>query len=114
WAWIALRPQLAGPVGAFVVLTSVSFPYVYLPVAAALRNIDPALEDAARSLGRRPLSVLWGVTLRQTRPAAVGGALLVALYALSDFGAVSIMRYESLTHALYRSYRASFDRTPAA
>ncbi len=114
WAWIALRPELAGPAGAFVVLTTVSFPYVYLPVAAAFRNTDPALEDAARSLGRRPLAVLLGVTLRQARPAAVGGSLLVALYALSDFGAVSIMRYESLTHALYRSYRASFDRTPAA
>ena len=83
-------------------------------VVAAFRNTDPALEDAARSLGRRPLAVLLGVTLRQARPAAVGGSLLVALYALSDFGAVSIMRYESLTHALYRSYRASFDRTPAA
>jgi len=114
WAWIALRPDLAGPLGAFVVLTSVSFPYVYLPVAAAFRNVDPSLEDAARSLGRRPVAVLLGVTMRQARPAAVGGALLVGLYALSDFGAVSIMRFESLTHALYRSYRSSFDRTPAA
>ena len=114
WAWIGVRPDLAGPVGAWVVLTSVSYPYVYLPVAAALRRVDPSLEDAARSLGRRPWQVVLGVTLRQTRTAAVGGALLVGLYALSDFGAVSIMRFESLTHALYRSYRASFDRTPAA
>lgn len=114
WAWIGFRPSLAGPLGAFVVLTSVSFPYVYLPVSAALRRVDPGLEDAARSLGRRPFAVFVGVTLRQTRTAAVGGALLVGLYALSDFGAVSIMRYESLTHALYRSYRSSFDRTPAA
>ena len=50
----------------------------------------------------------------QVRIATFGGALLVALYALSDFGAVSLMRYEALTHVIYRSYRASFDRTPPA
>jgi iron(III) transport system permease protein len=114
WAWIGIRPSLAGPVGATVVLSTVSYPFVYLPVAAALRRADPALEDAARSLGRRPVTVFLTVTLRQARPATIGGALLVGLYALSDFGGVSIMRFESLTLAIYRSYRASFDRTPAA
>ena len=114
WAWIGLRPELAGFAGAFVVLPSVSYPFVYLPVAAALRRCDPALEDAARMLGRPPLAVFLHVTLRQARTAAIGGALLVGLYALSDFGAVSIMRYQSLTQAIYRSYRSSFDRTPAA
>ena len=114
WAWLALDPGLAGFSGAWLVLTSVSFPYVYLPVLAALRRTDPALEEVARSLGRGPVRVFLSVTLRQVRVAATGGALLVGLYALSDFGAVSIMRYESLTHVIYTSYRASFDRTPAA
>lgn len=114
WAWLGLRPDLSGFLGAFVVLTSVSFPFVYLPVAAALRRCDPSLEDAARLLGRPPLVVFLTVTLRQARTATIGGALLVGLYALSDFGAVSIMRYPSLTQAIYRSYRSSFDRTPAA
>jgi len=114
WAWLALRPEMAGFNGAWLVLTSVSFPYVYLPVLASLRRSDPALEEVARSLGRGPLRVFLTVTLRQVRIAAAGGALLVGLYALSDFGAVSIMRYPSLTHVIYTSYRASFDRTPAA
>lgn len=114
WAWIGLRPGLAGLTGALLVLTTVSYPYVYLPVLAALRRSDPALEEVARSLGRPPFQVLATVTLPQVRIAAAGGALLVGLYALSDFGAVSIMRFESLTHVIYRSYRASFDRTPAA
>jgi len=114
WSWIGVRPGWAGPLGAAVVLTSVSYPYVLIPVAAALRRTDPQLEEAARSLGRPPWQVAIGVTLRQARVATVGGALLVALYALSDFGAVAIMRFESLTHVIYRSYRASYDRTPAA
>ena len=65
-------------------------------------------------LGRSPWQIMFQVTLPQIRPAAVGGGLLVALYVLSDFGAVATMRFEALTHVIYRSYRASFDRTPAA
>ena len=114
YAWIGYRPSLAGRNGAAIVLISISYPYVYLPVMAALRRADPALEDAARTLGHGPWSVFRRVTLPQVRPAAVGGGLLVGLYALSDFGAVSIMRHEVLTQTIYRSYRASFDRTPAA
>ncbi len=48
------------------------------------------------------------------RPAAAAGGLLVALYALSDFGAVSLLRYDVFTRVIHTSYRASFDRTPAA
>lgn len=114
WAWIGFRPGLAGRTGAVLVLTSVSYPYVYLPVLAALRRADPAVGEVARALGRGPVGTFFVVTLRQVRIAATGGALLVGLYALSDFGAVSIMRYETLTHVIYRAYRASFDRTPAA
>lgn len=114
WSWIGFRPDLAGRTGAVIVLTTISYPYVYLPVMAALRRCDPALEDAARTLGHGPWAVFQKVTLPQIRPAAAGGGLLVGLYVLSDFGAVATMRYPVLTHVIYRSYRASFDRTPAA
>lgn len=114
FAWIGLWPGLEGRLGSVIVLTTISYPFVYLPVMATLRRCDPALEDAARSLGYGPWVVFGRVTLPQLRLAAVGGALLVGLYVLSDFGAVATMRYEVLTHVIYRSYRASFDRTPAA
>lgn len=114
WAWVGMVPRMDGFFGALVVLTSVAYPFVHLPVSAALRRADPGLEDAARLLGRTPLVVFLTVTLRQSRTAAIGGSLLVGLYTLSDFGAVSIMRYQTLTQAIYRSYRSSFDRTPAA
>ncbi|WP_406383943.1 ABC transporter permease [Streptomyces sp. NBC_01618] len=114
FAWVSARAELAGFGGAALVLTLVSYPYVYLPVTAALRGIDPAQEEAARSLGHGPWRTFRRVTLPQLRPAAAGGGLLVALYVLSDFGAVSIMRYETFTLAIHTSYKASFDRTPAA
>lgn len=114
FTWISEAPGLAGFWGAFGVLTTVSAPYVYLPVAAALRSADGGLEEVARSLGHGPARVLLGVTLRRARPAATAGGLLVALYVLSDFGAVSLMRYDTFTLGIYTSYRGTFDRTPAA
>jgi iron(III) transport system permease protein len=83
------------------------------PVVAAMRGIDPATEEVARGLGKTPWQAFWSVTARQVRPAAAGGALLAALYTLSDFGAVSLLRYDVFTRVIHTSYRSSFDRTPA-
>ncbi|HVF06152.1 MAG TPA: iron ABC transporter permease [Frankiaceae bacterium] len=114
FAYVSRYPGLAGFRGAWLVLTLYSYPYVYLPVSAALASLDPAQGEAARSLGATPGRVFFGVTLRQLRPAIATGGLLVALYALSDFGAVSLMRYTAFTRAIYLSYQGGFDRTPAA
>ena len=64
-----------------------------LSVRAALRGLDPSLEEAARSLGRRPFQVFCEITLPHLRPSILAGGLLVALYTLSDFGAVSMLRF---------------------
>lgn len=114
YLWVADFPQVLGLPGAVIVLTISCYPYVYLPAAAALRTVDPGLEEVARTLGRGAFRAVLGVTLRQIRPAVAAGALLVALYTLSDFGAVAMLRYEAFTVGIYHSYRASFDRVPAA
>ncbi len=114
YGWLGAAPQVAGLEGAVLVLTACSYPYVYLPVLAALRSGDPAQEEVARSLGWGPFRTAVQVTLRHARPAAAAGSLLVALYVLSDFGAVSLMRFDVFTRVIHTSYQASFDRTPAA
>jgi len=114
YAWVSVRPSLAGFRGAALVLILTSYPYVYLPVMAALTRLDPAQEEVARSLGLSPLAVTWRVTLRQIRPAITAGALLVALYVLSDFGAVATMRYEVFTWVIYGAYNAGFNPARAA
>jgi iron(III) transport system permease protein len=107
-------PEIYGFGGAALALTLFSFPYVLLAVRAALAGLDPAFEEVSRSLGRGSWRTFMAVTLPQLRPAIAAGALLVTLYTLSDFGAVSLMQFDSFTRAIYLQYRASFDRTLAA
>lgn len=107
-------PSIYGFVAAWLTLSLVSYPYVLIPVSAALRGLDPALEEAARSLGQGPVRTVWRVVVPQLRPAIGAGGLLVALYVLSDFGAVALSRYDTFTRAIFTSYRASFDRSGAA
>jgi iron(III) transport system permease protein len=114
YIWISEFPDLAGFWGAAIVLTVVSYPYVFLPAVAALSRLDPAHEEVARSLGRSGAAVLFGVTLRRARAAVAAGCLLVALYVLSDFGAVATMRYEAFTWVIYGAYRAGFNPSRAA
>jgi iron(III) transport system permease protein len=49
------------------------------------------------------------VTLPQIRPAIGAGALLVALYALSDFGTPQIMRFDAYTRVIYSAQQYDFD-----
>jgi len=107
-------PSPYGFWGAFVALTLFTFPYVLITVQASLRGLDPTLEEASRSLGHGPVRTFFRVTLPQLRASAAAGGLLVTLYVLSDFGAVSILRYSTFTRALYLQYRSAFDRAPAA
>jgi iron(III) transport system permease protein len=114
YAWLAQFPAMSGFWAAALILIAVSYPYVLLPVAAALRSTDPAIEEVARSLGRSQFAAFRTTTLPQAMPAAAAGSLLVGLYVLSDFGAVSLFRVDAFTRVIFASYRASFDRTSAA
>lgn len=114
YLWVSVYPDVEGFWGACLVLVLVSYPLVFLTTMAALSRVDPALEEVARSLGHGGLSVLFRVTLRQARGAITAGALLVALYVLSDFGAVAAMRYEAFTWVIYGAYRSGFNPSRAA
>jgi iron(III) transport system permease protein len=107
-------PSIGGLGGAALVLILVSFPYVTLATRAALLRLDPAVEESAMLLGDRRLTVFRRVTFPVLVPAMVAGALLAVLYALSDFGAVSLLQFDSLSRAIYLQIGASFDRSLAA
>ena len=107
-------PSIYGFTGAWLSITLFTYPYIVLPVRAALLNLDPALEESARSLGLNRWTIFRRVTLPQLRPALAAGMLLSALYSLSDFGAVALMKYNAFTRAIYSQYTNSFDREQAA
>jgi len=107
-------PSMYGLPGAWLTLTLFSYPYVALTVRAGLRGLDPALEEAARSLGRSPSRIFREITWPHLKPSIQAGGLLVALYTLSDFGAVSMLQYNSFTRAIFVYYRTSFDRSAPA
>jgi len=94
-------PDMRGFRGAWLVLTLFTYPYVYLPVAARMSALPPSLEESARLLGRSPWAVFRTVVLPQTSSAIWAGALLVFLYAVSDFGAVALLGYDTLTEQIY-------------
>ncbi len=107
-------PSARGFWGATAALTLSTYPFVFLVTAAALRRLDPALEEASRGLGASAWRAFRTVVFPQLRPSVTAGALLVALYTLSDFGAVSLMRFDVFTRVVYAQYAGRLDRTPAA
>ena len=107
-------PRPSGFFGTTFILTLYSAPYLFVNLYAALQNIDPALEEAAQSLGHSRWQSFWRVTVPQLRPAWLSGALLITLHVLGDFGVVSLMRFETFSFAIYSQYISSLDRVYAA
>lgn len=106
-------PSIYGFWGAWFVLTLISYPYVFLTARAALRRMDPSIEEASRTLGQSAWGTFRRVLVPALRPALASGGLLVALYTLSDFGAVSMLRFDALTRVIYVRYTL-VDRAAAA
>lgn len=111
---VSQPPTIYGFGGAVLVLSLATMPYVVIATRAALARLDPATEEAARSLGDAPWAAVRTAVVPVLAPAVGAGALLACLYAIADFGAVSILRYDTLATAIYSQYRFSFDRSAAA
>jgi iron(III) transport system permease protein len=113
YGWVSLYPSIEGLRGASLITTFAYFPFVYLPVAAVLRRLDPALEETARALGHAPAGVLVRVVLPQLRTAILGGALLVGLHLLAEYGALQMIRYSTFTTAIMEQYQSTFNGAAA-
>jgi iron(III) transport system permease protein len=117
WEWTDgawTFPGFYGFRGTTLVLTLFTYPYVFLTTSAALRNLNPTFSDAAAISGAGRWRRFFTVTLPLVRPALAAGVLLVALYALSDFGTVTLLRERTFTWAIYRELTGRFDRSAAS
>jgi iron(III) transport system permease protein len=107
-------PSVYGFPGAVLVLSLATYPYVVLTVRGVLKRTDAGLEEAARTLGDSPGRAVRRVVMPLLVPAVTTGALLASLYALSDFGSVALLQFDSFARQIYIQYRAAFDRSLAA
>ncbi|WP_324757825.1 ABC transporter permease [Haloarcula sp. GH36] len=99
-------PTIYGLHGAILVLTLFTYPYVFLTTRASLLSFDGTVVEAARSLNHTRWQAFRRVTFPQIAPGIAAGALLVALYTLSDFGTPAIMQYDVFTRMIYNEFGA--------
>jgi iron(III) transport system permease protein len=109
YAWVGVIPSLHGLSAGVLVTTLSYFPFMYLPVAATLRRLDPAVEESARALGSDSIGVFFRVVLPQLRLAILGGGLLIAVHLLAEFGAFAMVRFDTFTVAIFQQFQATFD-----
>jgi iron(III) transport system permease protein len=100
-------PEVRGFWGSVLALTVISYPYVFLPVAARLNQLSRSLEEAALMLGESNLSTFRRIVWPQIFSSVRAGALLVLLYVLSDFGVVALMGYTTVTVRMFNSWLAN-------
>ena len=79
-------PTIYGFTGILLVLTLKLYPFIYLYVSGALKNIDVSLSEAAESLGCTPIKKVFTIILPLITPTVLAGSLLVFMNALADFG----------------------------
>lgn len=113
YAWASVLPRAHGLAMATLVSVLAYYPFVYLPLAAGLRRLDPALEEAAASLGRGPWRVFAQTVLPQLRIALGGGALLVGLHLLGEYGLFAMTGFDTFTTAIVDQFQSAADG-PAA
>jgi iron(III) transport system permease protein len=114
YTWIALVPNFSGFLAAAFILSITTLPYVILATLSGLRTVDNSQIEVARSLGLTLPQTFRRVVFPQVKGHISAGALLAALYTISDFGAVSLLNVETLTVTIQNMYKAAYDRGAAA
>ena len=119
WQMLAGNPQarIFSPqsfMGVTLVMGLATFPFIYLLTRSALLNFNVSFEEVARTCGASPLRRIFSVTLPLLRPSIVAGVALVILYVVSDFGAVSLLRYQTLTYAVFQQMTGQLDNQAAS
>ncbi len=78
--------------GGLIVIFGIYYaPYVYMFTASALRNMDPALEEAAEVSGASAVRILFTVTFPLIAPAIISGMLLSFIVMLGIYGIPAVL-----------------------
>ncbi|MCP3761899.1 iron ABC transporter permease [Domibacillus sp. A3M-37] len=90
--------------GAIFIFTIFLYPYVYITTRAYLEQQSASLIENARLLGSGPLELFFRVIMPISRPAIIGGASLVILEVLNDYGVVSYFGIQVFTTAIFQAW----------
>lgn len=107
-------PDVRSTTGVVLVMSLALYPYVYLLSRNAFSTQGKRALEAAQSLGCSQWQGFFRVVLPMARPWIAGGATLVLMEALADFGAVSIFNFDTFTTAIYKAWFGFFSLSAAA
>ena len=96
--------SLKGIGGVIVVHTFTMYTYFYMTASAAIKGLDPSLEEAAASLGASRFTIWRRVILPMLTPAMVASSLLVFMIAMASYTAPLIFGIDrTMTMQIYLS-----------
>ena len=72
------------------------YPIMYLNLAAALANVDPSLEEAAKNMGANRFKLFTTVTFPLMLPGYFAGAIIVFIWAFTDLGTPLVFEYREV------------------
>ncbi len=87
-------------IGMIWVMTLMMYPMVFLTTAGALERMDPTLEEAARIAGSNNFNVMKDITLPLVAPSIAGGAVLVFIHTISNFGIPALIGMQARIYVL--------------
>jgi iron(III) transport system permease protein len=96
-----------------LVLSAAFFPYVYLAAKIAFTNLSPNYLECSKVLGLSHFRSFFKVIMPLSRPAIVGGVMLVALETLNEFGAMKVLGIDTLTTEIFYAWINLEDKNSA-
>lgn len=107
-------PDIYGPLGIILADSLQYYPFISLMTAGALMTIDRSLEEASENLGARSMRTFFHVTLPMVLPSVTGGALIVFMMSLSNFGTPMVIggNYLVLPTLAYNLFTSEISETP--
>ena len=102
---INLFSSIYGWTGTIIVLTLFSYPYLYLTIRSSFLNLDPQLDEVAKTLKSNSVRRFYKITLPNILPSILSGSLIVMFYSLSDFGTPTLMKFNSFARVIYLQYQ---------
>ncbi len=101
-------PSIQSTAGVIIVMILALYPYVFLLARDAFERMGQRAIEVGQSLGLSPQMSFLRIILPASRPWLIGGMSLALMEALSDFGAVSILNFDTFTTAIYHAWFSLF------